>query len=129
MNAHQTLLPSAFALLTGLYGPAGWAAQPGQEPGQGPAAAPAQSTVADILKAPVEGTEIRLRGRLVRRESEGRYLFSDGSGAIRLEAGGLPVPQHGKITGQTTVEVIGAVEGGPAASPTIDVRRITVIAP
>ncbi|MCW7538355.1 NirD/YgiW/YdeI family stress tolerance protein [Aquabacterium sp. A7-Y] len=125
MKMQERLLLSALVLLAALG-----AATPSRgqaAPARG--AGPSQSNVADVLKAPVEGTEIRLRGRLVRQVGEGRYLLSDGSGIIRIDAVGTPLPEPSKITGQTTVEVIGEIESGVSEAPAVDVHSLTVISP
>ncbi|AKJ32190.1 NirD/YgiW/YdeI family stress tolerance protein [Caldimonas brevitalea] len=118
----QLLLP----VLVMLGGPRVGAQAPAPAP---QAQQPQQQAVSDILRAPIEGREVRLRGRLMRGVGEGKYLFSDGSGTIRLDASQIQLPHDTKLSGQTTVEVIGEVGSGVFDAPSVQVHSVTLISP
>lgn len=89
----------------------------------GPSAAPELRQVAAALKEGRDNQRVRLQGVLVRHLRADKYLFSDGSGEIRVEI------EHGlfprvPVDAQTRVEIVGEVEKDFLESPEIDVERI-----
>ncbi len=51
----------------------------------GPGAKPKPTSVAEILKNPVDDQWVVLRGKLLRQLGDEKFLFSDDSGEIRVE--------------------------------------------
>ncbi len=92
----------------------------------GPGASRDVTTVAEILKAPKDDMEVTLRGRIVKKASNEKYLFSDGSGEIRMDIDDDIFPVQ-EITDRTTVEINGEVEKEFLHSPEIDVDLIKVL--
>src|SRR5690606_32996042 len=44
-----------------------------------------QTSVAEILKSPVDDQDVRLQGHILRQTSHDKYIFSDGTGEIVAE--------------------------------------------
>lgn len=92
----------------------------------GPSSEVTHSTVATVLKNPVDDQAVVLRGFLTKKVGNEKYLFSDGTGEIRVDI------DHKRFAGQkidekTKVELHGEVEKDFLESPEIDVDSITVI--
>ena len=82
-------------------------------------------SVSEILKNPIDGQRVVLRGYLVKQVGVEKYLFSDNTGEIRVEIDaegfrGLTVDE------KTRVELIGEVEKDFLHSPEFDVDVISV---
>ena len=92
----------------------------------GPSATKSASTVAQILKSPVEDQEVSLRGKLTQKISHEKYMFSDGTASIRVEIDTKDFPL-GSISENTVVELAGKVEKSFMESPEIDVDRVVVV--
>ena len=91
----------------------------------GPSAQKSLESVSEILKNPIDGQRVVLRGYLVKQVGVEKYLFSDNTGEIRVEIDaegfrGLTVDE------KTRVELIGEVEKDFLHSPEIDVDVISV---
>lgn len=91
----------------------------------GPSTQKAPMTVADVLKKPVDDQNVVLRGHLIKKVGHEKYLFSDGSGEIRvaIEAEDFPVQ---KIDDKTLIVIRGEVENDFLQSPEIDVDMISI---
>jgi len=111
----------AVFLLSGLFLPAAAYAEY-----LGPGSTPELTTVAEVLANGKEDMEVTLRGRLVKKVSDEKYLLDDGTGSIRVEIENEVFPAE-KITDKTTVEINGEVEKAFLHSPEIDVDFIRVI--
>ncbi|MHA7600782.1 YgiW/YdeI family stress tolerance OB fold protein [Alicycliphilus sp. T452] len=75
----------------------------------GPSAEPVARTVREVLAQPRDGRPAHLRGHLLRQIGPEKYLFSDGTGEVRVEIDdalflGRPVDQR------TAVELRGEVD-------------------
>jgi uncharacterized protein (TIGR00156 family) len=92
----------------------------------GPSATVSASTVAQILKSPVEDQKVLLRGKLTQKISHEKYLFSDGTASIRVEIDSDDFPL-GIVSENTVVDIAGKVEKSLMASPEIDVKRVVVV--
>jgi uncharacterized protein (TIGR00156 family) len=93
----------------------------------GPSASPELRQVAAVLKDGRDDQRVRLQGRLVRHVGSDKYLFSDGSGEIRVEIDHDVFPRV-PIGDATRVEIVGEVEKDFLESPEIDVERLEVLA-
>jgi uncharacterized protein (TIGR00156 family) len=91
----------------------------------GPSTQKAPMTVADVLKNPVDDQDVVLRGHLIKKVGNEKYLFSDGTGEIRvdIEAEDFPVQ---KIDDKTLIVIRGEVENDFLKSPEIDVEMISI---
>ncbi|GGI18196.1 MAG: NirD/YgiW/YdeI family stress tolerance protein [Oxalicibacterium faecigallinarum] len=99
---------------------------PAQAQYTGPSARVTQNSVAAILKNPVDDQQVILRGYLTRQIAKEKYMFSDGTGEIRVDIDdkhlrGLPVSE------KTKVELHGEVEKDFLESPEIDVDLVRII--
>lgn len=86
---------------------------------------PRYASVADILEEPVDDARITLQGTLVRQVGKEKYLFSDGTGEIRVEIDAEDFPAA-RVDATTRVRLEGEVEKDFLQSPEIDVKRISV---
>lgn len=92
----------------------------------GPSSQVTHSTVAAVLKNPVDDQAVVLRGFLTKKVGNEKYLFSDGTGEIRVD---IDHKRFGgqKIDEKTKVELHGEVEKDFLESPEIDVDSITIV--
>lgn len=93
----------------------------------GPSSSPELRQVAAVLKDGRDDQRVRLQGRLVRHVGSDKYLFSDGSGEIRVEIDHDVFPRV-PVGDATRVEIFGEVEKDFLESPEIDVERLEVLA-
>lgn len=94
----------------------------------GPGSSQAPKSVADILKNPIDDEEVVLKGKLVRKLRHDKYMFSDGTGEIRVEIDHEDFRGQ-RVTESTVIEIVGEVEKEFMESPEIDVDRLTIITP
>lgn len=113
------LLISATAIL--MYTPGAAQAQY-----TGPSAQVTANSVADILKNPVDDQPVMLRGFLVRQVGNEKYMFSDGTGEIRVDIDAKRFAGQ-QIDAKTKVEIRGEVEKDFLQSPEVDVDTILMI--
>jgi uncharacterized protein (TIGR00156 family) len=91
-----------------------------------PALSRAASTVAEILKNPVDDMVVVLRGKLIRKIRDEKYLFSDGTGEIVVEIDHHRFPAQ-PITEATTVEIQAEVDKDFIGKPELEAKRVTVV--
>ena len=84
------------------------------------------ASVAEVLKNPVDDVMVTFEGRLVREVGKEKYLFSDGTGEIRVEIDNDVFPK-GAVDDKTRVRIHGEVEKDFMQSPEIDVKRIETL--
>lgn len=89
-----------------------------------PAQTARYASVAEVLKKPVDDVRVSFQGTLTRKVGHEKYLFSDGTGEIRVEIDDKLFPQS-KVDDKTRVTIEGEVEKDLLQSPEIDVKRIT----
>lgn len=92
----------------------------------GPSARIQPRNVAEILKNPIDDQDVVLRGHILRQVSKEKYIFSDGSGEIRVEIDAKKFPPQ-PINEKTLVELRGEVEKDFMQAPEIDVDSVFVI--
>ena len=85
-----------------------------------------QTTVAEILKNPVDDQDVQLQGHLLRQTASDKYIFSDGTGEIVAEIKAKRMPQE-RIDEKTKVELIGEVDTSTRRPPEIEVDTVRVI--
>lgn len=88
-------------------------------------ATPAATTIRAILAKPVDDQRVVLSGRVLQQVSSDKYLFSDGTGQIRIEMDSDELPAQ-TFDDKTEVEIIGKVEKEFLDSPEIDVKSVSV---
>ncbi len=91
----------------------------------GPSTHKAALSVAEILKNPVDDQIVVLRGNLLKKVGNEKYLFSDGTGEIRVEIEAEDFPIQ-KIDDKTLIVIRGEVENEFLKSPEIDVEMISI---
>ena len=92
----------------------------------GPGAQPVLTTLAAVLKEPVDDQRVVLRGTILRQVSSDKYIFSDGKQEIRVEIDRKLFPAQA-ISATTPVEIVGEVEKDFMESPEIDVDALTIV--
>lgn len=92
----------------------------------GPGSQPAHTTVADVLKHPVDDQQVVLRGFLTKQVGKEKYLFSDGTGEIRVDIDNKRMAGQ-RIDEKTKIELHGEVEKDFMESPEIDVDSLVII--
>ncbi len=91
----------------------------------GPSTLNTPLSVAEILKKPVDDQDVVLSGFITQKVGKEKYMFSDGTGEIRVEIEAEDFPAQ-KIDAKTRVEIRGEVETDFLQSPEIDVKRIRI---
>ncbi|MFT4091067.1 MAG: NirD/YgiW/YdeI family stress tolerance protein [Asticcacaulis sp.] len=89
----------------------------------GPSGHKGPKSVAEVLKNPVDDQYVQLKGQLLRQVGNEKYIFSDGTGEIRVEIDNKLLT--GPIDDKTTVIIRGEVEKEFLESPEIDVESVT----
>lgn len=92
----------------------------------GPGAKGSTQNVKAVLENSVDDQYVVLRGSLTSQVSSEKYMFSDGTGEIRVEIDEDIFPRH-RIGPETVVEIYGEVEKDFMMSPEIDVDRVLII--
>jgi uncharacterized protein (TIGR00156 family) len=83
-------------------------------------------TVADLLRNPVDALKVTLRGNIIRKIGGDKYVFSDGTGEIRVDIDHSEWPAE-PVNEKTTVEIIGEVYIGVLVAMAIDVKVLRII--
>lgn len=92
----------------------------------GPGAQGSANNVKAVLDNPVDDQYIVLRGNITSQVGSEKYMFSDGSGQIRVEIDDDVFPRH-RIGPESTVELYGEVEKDFMQSVEIDVDRMLMV--
>lgn len=92
----------------------------------GPGTVRPPGSLTELLKAPVDGQGVQLRGRLLQQLNSDKYLFSDGKSQIRVEIKSSVFPKQA-IDDQTEIDILGEVEKDFMETPEIDVERVEVV--
>jgi len=92
----------------------------------GPSTHTTTRTVADVLKNPVDDQAVVLRGTITKKVGNEKYLFTDGTGEIRVEIDDKHLAQQ-RFDAQTKVELRGEVEKDFLESPEIDVDAVIAL--
>lgn len=85
-----------------------------------------QTSVAEILKNPVDDQDVQLQGHIVRQTARDKYVFSDGTGEIiaKIKArhfGGQSVDDKMKV------ELTGEVDTSRKRPPRIEVDSVRIV--
>lgn len=114
------------AALLALAGSAFLLAPGAQAQYAGPSTQAVAGSVAEILKKPVDDQSVVLRGVLLRKVGNEKYIFSDGSAEIRVDIDNKHFVNL-KVDAKTRVEIRGEVEKDFMESPEIDVDSIIAV--
>lgn len=85
-----------------------------------------QTSVAEILKNPVDDQDVQLQGHLLRQTSHDKYIFSDGTGEIVAEIKARHFAGQ-SVDDKTKVELIGEVDTSRKRPPKIEVDSVRVV--
>ncbi|MFH0826218.1 MAG: NirD/YgiW/YdeI family stress tolerance protein [Pseudomonadota bacterium] len=80
-----------------------------------------------ILANPVDDTWVTLRGQIIKKIGRDKYLFSDGTGQIRLDIDDKYFPAGVPISSTTKLQISGEVDADYFKTPEIDVKNIVVL--
>ena len=125
IRVRRSFCPAALAIGTGLL-PLAAAAQyvgPGTV-----SSLRAPATLTELLLQPIDGLQVKFRGRLLQQLNHNQFLFSDGKSQIRVQINADQFPQQ-TIDDKTEVEIAGTVEKDFMETPEIDVKAIAVLPP
>ena len=92
----------------------------------GPSSQTAPRSVADIVKNPIDDQAVVLRGFLLRKVGNEKYIFSDGTAEIRVDIDTKLFPLE-KIDDKVKVELRGEVEKAFMETPEIDVDALLIV--
>ena len=92
----------------------------------GPSSATQQKQVSDILQNPVDDEDVTLQGHLLRKLSDEKYVFSDGTAEIVAEIDDDDFPRE-PIDEKTKVELVGEVDTSRRRPPEIDVDSLRIV--
>lgn len=92
----------------------------------GPTAQVMITSIAQILKNPVDDQPVTLRGYIVKKVGNEKYLFSDGTSEIRVDIDDKHFVNM-KADAKTKVEIRGEVEKDFLETPEIDVEVLTLV--
>jgi uncharacterized protein (TIGR00156 family) len=84
------------------------------------------STVAEVLRDPVDDRPVTLTGKLVEQTGRESFLFRDSTGEIRVEIDREDFPANQPVDANTTVLIHGEVDKRLARKPEIDVERLQI---
>lgn len=107
----------AFAQFTGSSSAGGYV---------GPGAANRANSVAAILKNPVDDQRVTLRGKITRHIGGDKYMFSDGTGEMRVDIDDHQFPPQ-PINENTVVEIMGEVDTDFLQFSEVDVKTVRVV--
>ncbi len=85
-----------------------------------------QTTVAEILKNPVDDQDVQVQGHLLRQTAHNKFIFSDGSGEITAEIKAKHFAGQ-SVNDKTKVELIGEVDTSSKRPPEIEVESVRII--
>ena len=91
----------------------------------GPSEHKAPKTVSEILKSGVDDQDVTLTGTLLRKVSNDKYIFSDGTGEIRVEIDAEDFP-NAPVSDKSKVTLRGEIEKDFMRSVEIDVDAISL---
>jgi uncharacterized protein (TIGR00156 family) len=92
----------------------------------GPGAANRSNTVADILKNPIDDQRVTLQGKVIRHVGGDKYIFTDGTGEIRVDIDDHQFPPQ-PINEKTTVVIMGEVDSDFMQYVEIDVKSVRIV--
>lgn len=83
----------------------------------------APANVAELLKTPQDNQVVSLSGKLLKKVADEKYIFSDGSGEIRVEIDDELIMTV-KVDNNTQITIVGEVEKDFMQDVEIDVKSI-----
>lgn len=94
----------------------------------GPGEMKPATTVAEILKNPIDGQKVILKGKITKKFGKKHYQFADSTGKIRTEIN-QDLFFNNPVTDNTPVEIYGEVLKYIVESPEVEVFTIKVLTP
>lgn len=94
----------------------------------GPGTARAPASLTELLRSPVDGQRVQLRGKLLQQLNYNKFLFSDGLSQIRVQINADQFPAQ-SVDEKTEIEITGVVEKDYMETPEIDAKTVNVLPP
>jgi uncharacterized protein (TIGR00156 family) len=94
--------------------------------GPAPAAPWPPASVAELLANPVDDQQVILQGRILRQVGNEKYVFSDGTGEVRVDIRRENFAAV-QIDETTVIRIVGEVEKDFLKAAEIDVKAFTVV--
>lgn len=91
----------------------------------GPSSQATATSIAQILKHPVDDQQVTLSGFIIKKVGNEKYIFSDGKSEIRVDIDDKHFVNM-KIDAKTKVEIRGEVEKDFLETPEIDVDALSL---
>ena len=92
----------------------------------GPTSQVTLTSIAEVLKHPVDDQPVTLRGFIVKQVGNEKYIFSDGTSEIRIDIDDKHFVNK-KVSEKTKVEIRGKVEKDFLTTPEVDVDVLTLV--
>ncbi len=92
----------------------------------GPGASNRVNSVSDIAKNPIDDQRVTLRGNITRHIGGDKYMFSDGTGEMRVDIDDHQFPPQ-PINEKTFVEIMGEVDTDFMQFSEIDVKSVRIL--
>jgi uncharacterized protein (TIGR00156 family) len=83
--------------------------------------------VAEVLKSGYDDQRVVLRGQILRRVYGDKYIFSDGTGEIRVDIDQEEWPSGQPVNDKTIVEIIGKIDLDWGRVSEVDVKVLRVV--
>ncbi|PEN08741.1 hypothetical protein CRI93_03005 [Longimonas halophila] len=100
--------------------------QPAQAQFEGPGAQSQLTTVEVVADQANDDQTVQLEGTIIEQVGDEKYIFTDGTGEIRVEIDD-DLFRNQRITPDMTVAIYGEVEKDFMRSPEIDVEELSVV--
>lgn len=92
----------------------------------GPGAQPEVLTVSKVLEAPTDDKDVTLKGKLIKKVGNEKYIFADSTGEIRVDIDAEDFPNVA-VDEKTELMIVGEIEKDFMESPEIDVDTLSVV--
>jgi len=92
----------------------------------GPGSGPEPRSVAEILEAPRDHKHVSIEGTLTRKIGDEKYMFSDGTGEIKVEIDDDDLPAK-SVDERTKLVITGEVEPRFLRAPKIEVDTVRAV--
>ncbi|SHG81422.1 YgiW/YdeI family stress tolerance OB fold protein [Pollutimonas bauzanensis] len=92
----------------------------------GPSEKVSAASVADVLEKSKDDDKVMLTGMLVRKVSDEKYMFSDGTGEVQVEIDDKIFPKA-PVNETTKVRINGEVDKGFAGKVEVDAKSVQIL--
>lgn len=85
-----------------------------------------RTSVADVLKNGFDEQRVTLRGTVIRHIAEDKYIFTDGTGEIRVDIDYEEWPKE-PVNEKTMIEIVGKIDTDWGRPTEIDVKVLRIV--